>query len=49
MSRARRWPLSSLQTEVREAHSPDRDTLDMCWPVVNAVLNDLADSQPEAT
>lgn len=27
-------------------HAPDRDTLNMCWPVVNAVLNDLTDSQP---
>ncbi|UGQ11063.1 hypothetical protein LO772_30350 [Yinghuangia sp. ASG 101] len=33
------------RAEIREAHKPDRDTLDMCWPVVNAVLNDLADSQ----
>lgn len=23
-------------------HLPDADTLDMCWPVVNAILNDLA-------
>jgi hypothetical protein len=36
------------RAEIREAHTPDRDTLDMCWPVVNAVLNDLADSQPRA-
>src|SRR5690606_6414726 len=36
------------RAEIREAHTPDRDTLDMCWPVVNAVLNDLADSQPKA-
>ncbi|MCZ0982376.1 hypothetical protein O1L60_35240 [Streptomyces diastatochromogenes] len=36
------------RAEIREAHAPDRDTLDMCWPVVNAVLNDLADSQPKA-
>ncbi|PJN02027.1 hypothetical protein CG740_16705 [Streptomyces sp. CB01201] len=35
------------RAEIREAHTPDRDTLDMCWPVVNAVLNDLADSQSE--
>jgi hypothetical protein len=34
------------RAEIREAHAPDRDTLNMCWPVVNAVLNDLADSQP---
>ncbi|MFB7465217.1 hypothetical protein ACFCZ1_17295 [Streptomyces sp. NPDC056224] len=37
------------RAEIREAHTPDRDTLDMCWPVVNAVLNDLAASQPKAT
>jgi hypothetical protein len=36
------------RAEIREAHVPDRDTLNMCWPVVNAVLNDLADSQPKA-
>ncbi|WP_392897890.1 hypothetical protein [Streptomyces sp. LN699] len=35
------------RAEIREAHTPDRDTLDMCWPVVNAVLNDLAASQPK--
>jgi hypothetical protein len=28
--------------EKRNGHSPNRDTLDMCWPVVNATLNDLA-------
>ncbi|WP_322770239.1 hypothetical protein [Frankia sp. Cr1] len=28
--------------EKRTKHSPNRDTLDMCWPVVNAILNDLA-------
>jgi len=31
-------PLAEKQT----GHSPNRDTLDMCWPVVNATLNDLA-------
>jgi hypothetical protein len=31
------------RAEIREAHVPDRDTLDMCWPVVNAVLNDLVE------
>ncbi|MFC7326187.1 hypothetical protein [Marinactinospora rubrisoli] len=36
------------RAEIREAHTPDRDTLDMCWPVVNAVLNDIADSQSTA-
>lgn len=35
------------RAEIREAHAPDRDTLNMCWPVVNAVLNDLAESQPD--
>lgn len=28
--------------EKRTGHVPNRDTLDMCWPVVNATLNDLA-------
>ncbi|MFG2890785.1 hypothetical protein [Streptomyces sp. NPDC048248] len=28
--------------EKRTGHSPNRDTLNMCWPVVNATLNDLA-------
>ncbi|MFJ9634378.1 hypothetical protein ACIRU8_42475 [Streptomyces sp. NPDC101175] len=28
--------------------SPGQDTLNMCRPVVNAVLNDLADSRPKA-
>jgi len=29
--------------QLREiGHLPDADTLDMCWPVVNATLNDLA-------
>ncbi len=28
--------------ERRTGHSPNRDTVDMCWPVVNATLNDLA-------
>ncbi|NML54289.1 hypothetical protein HHL19_07245 [Streptomyces sp. R302] len=28
--------------EKRTGHSPNRDTVDMCWPVVNATLNDLA-------
>ncbi|MFF4990239.1 hypothetical protein ACFY19_23870 [Streptosporangium saharense] len=36
------------RAQVREAHTPDRYTLDMCWPVVNAALNDLAESQPQA-
>jgi hypothetical protein len=28
--------------EVRAGHPPDRDTVDMCWPVIIAALNDLA-------
>ncbi|MEV0561460.1 hypothetical protein [Dactylosporangium sp. NPDC050588] len=28
--------------QVRKGHAPDRDTLNMCWPVINAALNDLA-------
>ncbi|MBF9132110.1 hypothetical protein I0C86_24585 [Plantactinospora sp. S1510] len=28
--------------QVRLGHAPDRDTLSMCWPVINAALNDLA-------
>ncbi|MEY9843049.1 hypothetical protein ABH940_000097 [Streptacidiphilus sp. BW17] len=28
--------------ERRTGHGPNRDTVDMCWPVVNATLNDLA-------
>ena len=28
--------------QVRLGHAPDRDTLSMCWPVINATLNDLA-------
>jgi hypothetical protein len=23
-------------------HTPDADTVNMCWPIVNAALNDLA-------
>jgi hypothetical protein len=37
-------PLAEKQT----GHSPNRDTLDMCWPVVNATLNDLAATVPVA-
>lgn len=32
--------------ERRTGHSPNRDTVDMCWPVVNATLNDLAATAP---
>jgi hypothetical protein len=28
--------------QVRLGHAPDADTLSMCWPVINAALNDLA-------
>ncbi|MEJ3750088.1 hypothetical protein WEI85_43370 [Actinomycetes bacterium KLBMP 9797] len=28
--------------QVRLGHAPDEDTLSMCWPVINAALNDLA-------
>jgi hypothetical protein len=30
------------RAEYREAHTPDRDTLAICWPIVHAALNDLA-------
>jgi hypothetical protein len=30
--------------QLRIGDPPDADTLDMCWPVVNATLNDLAES-----
>ncbi|MEU1282193.1 hypothetical protein [Streptomyces sp. NPDC005805] len=32
--------------EIQEAHTPDRDTLNVSWQVVSAVLNDLATTQP---
>ncbi|MFI6084997.1 hypothetical protein ACIBBB_29210 [Streptomyces sp. NPDC051217] len=35
--------------EKRTGHSPNRDTLDMCWPVVNATLNDLAATATSST
>jgi hypothetical protein len=28
--------------QLRLGHAPDSDTLSMCWPVINATLNDLA-------
>jgi hypothetical protein len=28
--------------QVTIGHAPDRDTVSMCWPVINAALNDLA-------
>ncbi|WP_159064149.1 hypothetical protein [Streptomyces canus] len=35
--------------EYREAHIPDRDTLNVSWYVVNGALNDLAASSPRPT
>jgi hypothetical protein len=32
--------------EKRTGHVPNQDTLDMCWPIVNAILNDLAATKP---
>ncbi|MDQ8703550.1 hypothetical protein RCO28_13790 [Streptomyces sp. LHD-70] len=32
--------------EKRTGHRPNRDTVDMCWPLVNATLNDLAATAP---
>jgi hypothetical protein len=32
--------------EIRAGHAPDRDTVDMCWPVIIAALNDLAATAP---
>lgn len=33
--------------QIRLGHPPDRDTVNMCWPVVNAALNDLAATAPQ--
>lgn len=30
----------------REGAPPDKDTIEMCWPIVNAILNDLAATRP---
>jgi hypothetical protein len=30
----------------REGAPPDKDTINMCWPIVNAILNDLAATRP---
>lgn len=35
--------------QVQMGEPPDRDTVDLCWPVVNAVLNDLAATRPTDT
>ncbi|GAA2451219.1 hypothetical protein ACFPFX_33285 [Streptomyces mauvecolor] len=32
--------------EKRTGHRPNKDTVDMCWPLVNATLNDLAATAP---
>jgi hypothetical protein len=37
------------RAEIREAHTPDRDTLNVSWQVVSAALNDLAKTQPDTT
>ncbi|MFD7585667.1 hypothetical protein ACFV84_09600 [Kitasatospora sp. NPDC059811] len=34
------------KAESRESHRPDRDTLSICWQVVNAALNDLDETHP---
>lgn len=33
------------RAQLRMNHAPDADTVDMCWPIVNATLNDLAASR----
>ncbi|MGI5519869.1 hypothetical protein ACQEUX_02795 [Micromonospora sp. CA-259024] len=30
------------KAQVNIGHAPDRDTVSMCWPVINAALNELA-------
>jgi len=34
------------RAQVRTGAPPDSDTVDICWPVVNATLNDLAATAP---
>ena len=34
------------RAQLRMVDPPDADTLDICWPIVNATLNDLAASAP---
>lgn len=34
------------RAQVRMGGAPDSDTVDICWPVVNATLNDLAATAP---
>lgn len=36
------------RAQLRMKHTPDADTVDMCWPIVNATLNDLAATRPSA-
>jgi hypothetical protein len=36
------------RAQLRMKHTPDTDTVDMCWPIVNATLNDLAATRPRA-
>jgi hypothetical protein len=36
------------RAQLRMRHTPDADTVDMCWPIVNATLNDLAATRREA-
>jgi hypothetical protein len=35
------------RAQLRMKHTPDADTVDMCWPIVNATLNDLAATRPQ--
>jgi hypothetical protein len=35
------------RAQLRMKHTPDADTVDMCWPIVNATLNDLAATRRE--
>ena len=37
------------RAQLRMKHSPNADTVDMCWPIVNATLNDLAATRPPKT
>jgi hypothetical protein len=35
------------RAQLKMKHTPDADTVDMCWPIVNATLNDLAATRPQ--
>jgi hypothetical protein len=37
------------RAQLRMKHTPDADTVDMCWPIVHATLNDLAATRPVRT